>query len=160
SESLAGEAKLPEFHAAYARLIERLKRPRMVIVSPTMFEEAQLQSSQLAARLKSNNKALFAYNNELAKMAADRRLEFVDVAIPQGFLVLLGVDDFTGKWTPPLEPVISREGQHISTTGRSFVDGAIVSTLGLRSTALDIEQSNEKRLIELIRTKNRLWARY
>jgi hypothetical protein len=160
SECLAGKGNLASFIAAYSKLIDRLRRPRLVLVSPTMFEEAQSQSAQFVAKLKDNNKSLIEYNNGVEELAKQRRVPFINVMIPQGFLILLGTDDFTGKWTPPLEPLVSREGQHISDIGRSFVDGAIASGLGLKPGPVDSTNPNDRRLLEVIRAKNRLWDRY
>jgi len=159
-ESLAGSAKLSSFIEGYASLLDRLKRSRVVIISPTMFEETRYQTPQFAATLRHNNVSLFEYSEHLESFAKQRGSRFVNATNPVSFLVLDGTEGKGGQRMPPLETVISRDGQHASKIGRAFIDASIAFVLGVQPKTKDSENLEDEALLELIRVKNRLWDRY
>ncbi len=136
-EALDGQGRLPEFTAAYHRLLDQFsaQTPRLVLLSPTPFEKPQ-QSH--APNLAAKNDDLAAYVNVARKIARERRIPFVDL-----FTSLSRRDG----------PRLTDNGMHLTDEGLRIVAQAIAQQLGVNVN----RTSNLADLRGAIREKNRLW---
>ena len=151
-ESLGGEEKLPEFVAAYEKLIGRMSgggKRRVVVLEPTSPEikegsppaQKQIRTPEHAASWKNFSLYSKAITN-LAKKTGPPLLENI-MTIP-------------GEMT--------RDQIHLSDTGASFLaeDTAARLAAGGDTLALPrpLQVDDEKAFLALIRSKNRLWFDY
>lgn len=137
-ESLAGEGKLPDFVAAYEKLIARLSgggKRKVVLQAPTPIPAA----SPAAARFK----ALPAYVAAVRDLAQRKELPALFPA--EG--LNLGLESY-------------RDGLHLNEVGQTAVAARTAQLLGANRRALPLPGSANVTLAGLIRKKNRLWFHY
>ncbi len=158
-ESLGGKEKLPEFISAYEKLLERFSaggQRRLLIVGPSFVEPAtSLQPTTQQALLhamESEDEAHTAISN-FANKKGYRLADAVKIA---ALLRLLGVDEKTGKWNPPIGLTFTRDGLHMSDVGQKLVAAGICQELGIQATP----ESLNSEMISAIRAKNHLWFDY
>jgi len=151
SESLQGREKLPQFVAAYERLLDTLaaKTRRVVLLSPTPFEKMEPPLRDDPVRTED----LKLYVEAIQVLAKERGFPFVDLFTP--------LQKSAGR-----EPRLTRDGMHLSAHGH---------WLAARETARQLGQSLEvakakmdpktgalsppdfERLRQTILAKNQLW---
>jgi hypothetical protein len=131
-ESFRGEAGLPAFRDAYARLLGEIseRTKRVVVLSPTPFTAAEAPLPDLSLR----NGDLRKYADACRELAAARGFLFVD---------LMGA------------PLPTRNGVHLSEPGLEAAARAVAEALGLPK--VDLTATPAARLREAVREKNRLW---
>ncbi len=137
-EALDGPGRLPEFIAAYHRLLDQFagRTRRLVLVSPTPFEKP---SAPDAPDLTLRNGDLAAYVEAIRDLARQRNAVFVDLFHP---------------W--PLRPPgerLTEDGIHLTESGLREVSKAIARQLG----AAENLSGSMVQLREAIVEKNRLW---
>ncbi len=135
-ESLDGVSALPEFRAAYDRLIGELKTlsPRIVLVAPTPFFPIG-PASELA---DPRNEVLAEYRKAISELAAAHGALFVDVD--------QRLDSGLG------EP--GRDGIKLADPGHLRLTGIICDSLNIEQSSFDPE------LLDRIHEKNLLWQQY
>jgi hypothetical protein len=152
-ESLAGKDKLPEFVAAYEKLIERWSgggKRRIVLLAPVLFSQSALpvgkdvEFYRQTTKLKSDNDALDDYIDAVRELAEKHHALFVNDSN-------LEVAD----------ALVQRDGVHLTTTGELVMAGSIAKALGgkaeMRASRI---QGDASILLQLINAKNRLWFNY
>jgi glucose/arabinose dehydrogenase/mono/diheme cytochrome c family protein len=138
-EALDGPARLPEFTAAYHRLLDQFaaRTPQLVLVSPMPFEKPrQPHAPDLPAR----NDHLGAYVDVVRRIARERRAIFVDL--------------FAALSKRPAGALrLTENGMHLTPEGQRIVAGLIAQELGAKvSRTADMDD-----LRAAISEKNRLW---
>lgn len=149
-ESLAGTEKLPEFIAAYGKLIERLKGDRkrkLILISPCEFARADQAVPRYFERLVGlNESSLQAYLQSIRQIASDHGANLAD-------LFPLIVTD----------TILQRDGVHLTALAHSAAARHVFDQFGVpgteRLTAFII-MPPEEQLRQLIVAKNRLWSNY
>jgi glucose/arabinose dehydrogenase/mono/diheme cytochrome c family protein len=133
-EALDGVEKLPQFSAAYHRLLDQFTAvtPRLVLLSPTPFEKPLLP---LAPDLSLRNKDLKAYTDVIREIAAQRGAIFVDLFTPFS----------TGQGR------LTENGVHLTDQGLETVATTVSGQLGAIDHLVSPDLNN------LIVEKNRLW---
>ena len=137
-ESLAGEGKLPAFTAAYEKLIDRLGaggRRRIVLMASTPVPGAGLASKQF--------KYVAAYTDAIREIAQRRGLRFI---LPND-----GADIAAASY---------RDGLHLNEAGQHAVAVRAAEALGTGKLADEFTSTDEFRLLDAVRAKNRLWFHY
>ena len=135
-ESMEGKERLEDFANAYERLIDDyLKQAKQVVaVAPLAFEKP---ANSLLPDLTVHNPSLALYVGKISKMAAERKLVFVDL--------------FTGTprgWTG--------NGMHLRADAHEKA-----AALWMERAGLEVSPFGEiKALREAVREKNRLWFDY
>ena len=135
-ESMEGKERLEDFANAYERLIDDyLKQAKQVVaVAPLAFEKP---ANSLLPDLTVHNPSLALYVGKISKMAAERKLVFVDL--------------FTGAprgWTG--------NGMHLRADAHEKA-----AALWMERAGLEVSPFGEiKALREAVREKNRLWFDY
>lgn len=135
-ESLDGVAKLPEFVAAYGKLLDEFEKQtrQIVLVSPMPFEKP---GPKLAPNLRQRNSDVTAYSAAIRKLAADRKHLFVDLSSATG-------------------DRLTRDGIHLLPDAHAIIDDLVAQQLGVSVSPGDIREG----LRDLILEKNRLWFDY
>lgn len=140
-ESLAGKEKLPEFIAAYEKLLERFSgegKRRVVMLVPT--------------RTAKPNDAVDSYDGAIREIASKRKAVLVDLSV-----------------VASLDAPILRDGVHLNARGEKelawFVGSSLDSTAKesyrLLGTGLQPTDNVElHQLLALLIAKNRLWFDY
>lgn len=149
-EALDGVAKLPEFVAAYHRLLDEFsaRTVRIVLVSPMRFEKP---TSPNVPDLTLRHADVLAYTNAIAEMAKQRHAVFVD-------LCTLKFQEPTG--------LAAREDRSLKDNSRQIADNGIhLTTHGTRVIAHRIAEllklpprNGASGLNEAIIAKNHLWS--
>ncbi len=137
-EALDGKARLPEFIAAYHRLLDQFagRTRRLVLVSPMPFEKPLASH---APDLRQRNDDVAAYANAVSGLAKQRSAVFVDLFGP------LQEHQST--------PRLTEDGIHLTESGLKVVAGIIARQLGA-------EENRSAAMLPLraaIVEKNRLW---
>ncbi|MEA3210524.1 MAG: hypothetical protein QOE70_3581 [Chthoniobacter sp.] len=140
AEAFDGVARLPEFTAAYARLLDEfaMRTPRVVLLSPRPFEKPLASH---APDLTLRNADAGAYANAVRELARQRGAVFVDLFTP---LAQRQAD----------APRLTDNGLHLNDEGLRVVADLIARALGA-------ESPGGEKLAELraaITEKNRLFA--
>ena len=152
SESLQGKERLPQFIAAYEKLLNSLAAQArgVIILSPTPFENTQ--SLDLSAR----NDDLEAYVESIGSLAQGRGHRLVDLFTP--------LRQSAGK-----EPRLTRDGLHLNARGQWLAAQETARQLGLATPnpklKLDagtgaISPATYERMRQAILEKNQLWFDY
>lgn len=136
-EALDGQGRLPEFIAAYHRLLDQFARstPRLVLLSPTPFEKPLASH---APDLSQRNDDLRAYVEAIREMARQRGAVFVDLFSPLA-------DGSTERLT--------ENGMHLTDAGLQRVARLATESLGFPVRAVAIPEEVRRAIQE----KNRLW---
>lgn len=137
-EALDGVKRLPEFVAAYHRLLDQFagRTRRLVLVSPMPFEKPLASH---APDLTQRNSDVVAYANAVRDLARQRGAVFVDLVAP------IALRKSAGRLT--------EDGIHLTEVGLREVAGLIARQLG---TEENLSASMEP-LRQAIVEKNRLW---
>jgi len=136
-EALDGIDRLPEFIAAYGKLLDQFEKQtkQIVLISPMPFEEP---GPKLAPALTQRNDDVAGYTAAVRKLATDRKHLFVD-------LFEIRPDER-----------LTRDGIHLVAEAHALVDRNIAEQLGVSASPGIIREG----LRELIQEKNRLWFDY
>ncbi|MGB8170434.1 MAG: hypothetical protein WCF18_23225 [Chthoniobacteraceae bacterium] len=151
-ESLAGKEKLPEFIAAYEKLIERMsggRKRRVVVVQPTSPEysngEGRKADRKTAGLADAQWKAFPAYWKAITDLGTKIGPPF-------------------GEYSLSIGGEMTRDHIHVSDTGASFMADETVDRFLTGDKRFDIHRplqvDDEKEFLDLIRAKNRLWFDY
>jgi hypothetical protein len=135
-ESLDGTARLPEFVAAYEKLIERLRgapKRRIALVAPTPPSATSSAAPRFAA--------VAEYSTAIRGVA--ERKEVLALITPTG--AMLTAEDY-------------RDGIHLNERGQMKLATRLAPLLG--AGAVDVPERDVAPLAELVRAKNRLWFHY
>jgi putative membrane-bound dehydrogenase-like protein len=137
-EALDGVNRLPEFVAAYHRLLDQFaaRTRRLVLVSPMPFEKPLASH---APDLTQRNGAVAAYANAVRGLARQRGAVFVDLVKP-----------LTER---PRASRLTEDGIHLSEAGLSEVAALIAEQLGADPSLASGMPSLRQAIVE----KNRLW---
>ena len=184
SESLAGEEKLPEFIAAYEKLLQRLSGPtkrRLLVLKPNPFTPSELSSPVEKERLALLQETLAKYSNGIDALAAR----------PDTVILFKHPREKPAEQEdPPIKSRVSdaklpptRDGMHLSPAGAMVsaanIRGALVAHERVESLPKDESnllpapllpgpplRANKQPKVEkdnlhsLIIEKNRLWYHY
>ncbi|MEQ1850252.1 MAG: GDSL-type esterase/lipase family protein [Chthoniobacteraceae bacterium] len=137
-ESMAGPARLREFTAAYEKLIDRIAgggKRRVVLLGPTPVSGGLPASSRF--------KSIEAYADAVREVAGRRGLPCI---IP---------DD-----GPTLAASSYWDGLHLNEEGHNIIAARVASLFGVKARPDDAPSTDELRLADAIRAKNRLWFHY
>jgi len=156
AESLRGPNALPQFVAAYERLLDRYATGgrRLVLLSPTPFEKGP----DFLPDRTDRNAVLDEYVDAVHRVAKERKAGFVDL--------------FT-YWRPQPRnsmPKLTRDGLHLNTRSQwnaaqtvfqdEFGGGTFWAMVTIDSGTGAISQPRPEPLRQLILEKNRLWFDY
>jgi hypothetical protein len=154
-ESLGGKAKLPEFTAAYEKLIERFGakgKRRVALIGPSRFEGGTvLSKAQASAR------------NENVSVYSLAILNLKDQLSPAPLVAEMDLSFPPSHWRQ------TRDGVHLTDSGLKRVaniagsgfDARLLDFGRVLGTGLDRPDNVElRRLLALIVAKNRLWFDY
>lgn len=139
-EVLDGLKRLPEFTAAYHRLLDEFSTQtrKLVLIGPMPFERSL---SPNAPDLTTKNTDVRAYSEAVQAIAKQRGAVFVDVFTP-----LL--------YRPASEPRLTDDGIHLNPNGQRIVASLIAEKLGVEPSSASPRES----LREAIAEKNELWS--
>jgi putative membrane-bound dehydrogenase-like protein len=137
-EVFDGVERLPEFKAAYHRLLDEfsVQTRRCVLVSPMPFEKPLASH---APDLIQRNRDVAAYADAVWEIARERQAVFVDLVGPLSRL-------------PKNGDRLTEDGIHLTPEGLEIVGSIVAQQLGAES-----EGSNLDALKPIIAAKNRLW---
>lgn len=135
-ESLEGPERLPDFVAAYAKLIEDLLplTKRIVLVEPTPFFESGPAANQVAER----NATLAAYNEAIGRIAGERSFRFIRAAV---------------EWNAGM----SDNGVHLNESGHLALANSLLDQIG---AGVRKAENMSPSLLDAIARKNLLWQQY
>ena len=135
-ESLEGTERLPDFVAAYTKLIDDLLplTNRIVLVEPTPFFE----SGPAAARAGGRNTVLASYGEAIERLASERKLLFVRAA---------------ADWKAGL----SDNGVHLNESGQLVLANSLLDQIG---AGVRKAENMSPALHDAIARKNLLWQQY
>lgn len=138
-EVFDGQAKLPEFKAAYHKLIDQFaaRTPRLVLISPMPFEKP---AASHAPDLRDRNADVKAYAEAVREVAKARGAVFVDLFTP------LSKRDAA-------QPRLTDNGIHLNEEGLKVVSRLIAQQLGASYSEGDDLTNLRAAIVE----KNRLW---
>jgi len=152
-ESLAGKEKLPEFIAAYRKLISRLSdggKRRVAIIAPLDFGQSPTNlphddpRSARIEELRKHNEVLHSYNGAMRDMATELNVGFI-------YLPLL----------PESKTPLQRDGVHLTDAGQfRMADYFAIETRTMVSMPANPKYYMIGRLLPTIREKDRLWFNY
>ncbi|MHA3769915.1 hypothetical protein ACXR0O_00080 [Verrucomicrobiota bacterium sgz303538] len=163
-ESFAGKEKVPEFMAAYDKLMRRLEnggRRRVLVLTPCTFAQSspltkeEIEGRPLLATLpdwRQRFENLSEYSEAISKRGSTPGLPVPPGAWNVVELFDLGVDDVQ----------LERDGLHLSDYGHLFLARNVVrSVLNVTIDVLtDTDGTQLEPLRKLIAAKNRLWFHY
>jgi lysophospholipase L1-like esterase len=145
-ESLAGREKIPEFIAAYEKLLDRLApgdSRRVVLLTPGIFE----QVAGIPIDRGEANQTLAKYREAIVALAERRHLLSVDLAAAMA--------------QAPQAIRTTRDGLHLSEEGRRFLAVAVMIAIIKRDGPPNNGEAHvHTDIFSLIREKNRLWFNY
>jgi hypothetical protein len=135
-ESLEGPERLPDFTAAYAKLLDELLplTKRIVLVEPTPF----FNSGPAVTNPGERNDVLSAYIGSIERLAAERNLLFIRVG---------------AEWNAGM----SDNGVHLNEAGHRVFADAIRDRIGANRQLGEKENAS---LHDAIARKNLLWQQY
>lgn len=135
-ESLEGEKRLPDFIAAYGKILDELAplTARLVLVEPTPF----LESGPAADHANERNAVLGSYSEAIEGLAKERGLRFVRLR--------------DGEW----KAAMSDNGVHLNEAGHRLFAAEILEGLGHSGGS----QDSPPALRDAIARKNLLWQQY
>ncbi|MGI9242638.1 MAG: PVC-type heme-binding CxxCH protein [Verrucomicrobiales bacterium] len=136
-EALDGPARLPEFRAAYHRLLDQFgtRTRRLVLVSPMPFERP-LATHAPDLTLRNDDVALYA--EAIREIASQRGAVYVDLISP------LSLRSSADRLTD--------DGIHLGEAGLSVIAELIAAELGIKARGAGLQS-----LREAVVTKNQLW---
>lgn len=142
-EALDGIDKIPEFIAAYSRLIDQVAQvtPRIVLITPTPYEPS---SFPYGPDLLEANHSLTRYVQQIQSLATSRGLICVDLFSPW---------NIRGEKTPDR---LTDNGIHWNGSGQKKISATIARQLSFPHDASP-SQPGDEYLNQLIRDKNKLW---
>ncbi|MFT4589864.1 MAG: hypothetical protein ACI8QF_003986, partial [Limisphaerales bacterium] len=142
-EALDGKVRIPEFTAAYEKLLDEFEKQtkRIVLMSPTAFGAPEAKS---APPLYNRNNDLQAYVKAIKGIAAKRGLVFVDLFLPKGS-------------TDSKQALLRGDGIHLNEGGHFVTAIYTKDQLGYRD--IDLHPIDDSLLDEILE-KNRLWQNY
>ena len=173
-ESLAGKEKLPEFIAAYEKLVERLSggaKRRMVVLAPNGFPPKRIAPIPMPGlpyapitELGEKGETLLEYGGAIRAAAGRRQLSVLDPAGEQNLRLAFA----------------TRDGIHLGDDAHGFIATAVAKALAGDAIERDLDRAFagvsakpmkdddfdtprfrlEKRAAELTLEKNRLWFHY
>lgn len=153
NESLKGRDALPQFVRAYHKLLDEFsaRTNRIVLLSPTLFEERPALASDVAAR----NQDLALYVEAIGRLAQEHQLGFVQLFSP------------LRKASSPKQP-LTRDGLHLNAQGHWVAAQETIKQLGLKKSArVKLDASTGalapvefEHLRQAIRQKNQFWFDY
>ena len=149
-EALDGVAKLPEFVAAYHRLLDEFsaRTVRLVLVSPMLFQKA---TSPNVPDLTKRNEEVKAYANAIKTIAKQRGALFVDVTeLPAK--AMRNTLRFADSPLPDDAKSYTHDGIHLTPHGLLNIAVNVFGSLNGKAIPTDAE------LGAAIVTKNRLWS--
>ena len=149
-EALDGVAKLPEFVAAYHRLLDEFsaRTVRIVLVSPMLFQKA---TSPNVPDLTKRNEEVKAYANAIKTIAKQRGALFVDVTeLPAK--AMRNTLRFADSPLPDDAKSYTHDGIHLTPYGLLNIAVNVFGSLNGKAIPTDAE------LGAAIVTKNRLWS--
>ena len=151
-EALDGVAKLPEFVAAFHRLLDELsaRTVRLVLVSPMRFEKP---ASPDVPDLTKRNDDVRAYAAAVQSIAQQRGAVFVNLAEARYAGAAEGRGS-AGQLTDGSKRVADN-GVHLTDLGTSLLADVIINSLGQPPAR---KPSGHPELLAAIVAKNRLWA--
>ncbi|GDY21764.1 hypothetical protein LBMAG56_31110 [Verrucomicrobiota bacterium] len=137
-EALDGVARLPEFSAAYHRLLDQFaaRTRKLVLVSPMPFEKP---TASHAPDLTQRNADVAAYANAVREIAKQRGAVFVDLFAPIA---------------------VRKSGQRLTDDGIHLTEAGLADVAGLIARPLGVEPKLSAELDPLraaIVQKNQLW---
>lgn len=137
-ESMAGPEGLPRFGEAYEKLIERFQKHtrKVVLITPTPFESVPGREHLLPDVAK-RNADLALYVQEISRIAAERKLPFVDL--------------FSNA-----KPGLTDNGLHVKVERQGDVAREIARQLGLTIP----DAATMRKLRPAVVEKHRLWYDY
>ena len=138
-EALDGAARIPEFIAAYHRLLDQfaLRTRRIVLVSPMPFEKPLAAN---APDLRLRNADVAAYTQALRELARQRGAVFVDLFTPLSA-------------RPAGVARLTDDGLHLNDVGLPEVARLIADQLGTPASTPAVRAALREAIIE----KSRLW---
>jgi len=138
-EVFDGVERLPEFKAAYHRLLDEfsVQTRRCVLVSPMPFEKPLASH---APDLTLRNPDVVAYADAVREIARERQAVFVDLVGPL-------------SRRPGNAGRLTEDGIHLAPEGLEVVGGIVAQQLGVA----EFENSSLDVLKPIIAAKNRLW---
>ena len=139
-ESLDGSASLPQFLAAYKKVLDELTplTNRLVLMSPTPF----FPTGPAAAQVKMRNPVLGEFVAGMRGLAGERGMLFVDLFTPL-------LSDLDAAW--------SLNGIHLTEAGHRVVAAQIAEQLKFPGGPVNVASQSLRQAIE---RKNRLWQQY
>lgn len=139
-ESFDGKARIPEFKAAYHRLIDQFssRTPRLVLISPMPFEKP---TASHAPDLTLRNDDVAAYADAVREVAKQRGAVFVDLFKPLS-------ERSAGQ------PRLTDNGLHLNAEGLRVAAHHIAGQLGVSTSESDDLSALRSAIVE----KNRQWA--
>ena len=137
-EALDGAARLPEFRAAYHRLLDQfaMRTRRLVLLSPMPFEKPMASH---APDLTQRNDDVALYAQAVREIAEQRGAVFVDLVAPVGM-------------RSSAADRLTEDGIHLNASGLRVVAGMIAAGLAVQPSGDDLPA-----LREAIVQKNQLW---
>lgn len=161
-ESLAGKEKLPEFIAAYEKLIGRFSaggKRRIAVLYPPEFELSMAQPPAVAAHLTSARERAVGLRNAVREMAERRDLWWCDYPGWLSAIASIMSDD-----EPERSPAImTRDGVHLCDFGQSLAAVVVAEDFsGQKIDRANLKVALDARagLLQAIIVKNSLWDRY
>jgi hypothetical protein len=151
-ESLDGKEKIPEFTAAYKKLLERFSnggKRRILVLSPYYFSQSTSLNPEDTERLhqaeflKSHDESASLYAHAIEQITRELNLRCVDN-------LDLGMDD----------AVLQRDGIHLTEIGHQAMIFGTMLQLQLRMQTEKETPENTAQLLKLIVAKNKLWFNY
>lgn len=139
-EAFDGIPKLPQFTAAYHRLLDQFTActPRLVLLSPMPFERSKASHSP---DLTLRNTDARAYAEAVRTVAQQRGLLYVDLFTPL-------------SQRPASAPRLTDNGVHLNAHGLREVAGIIARQLGAAPSLPGAQAALREAIVE----KNRLWS--
>ena len=137
-EALDGQERLPEFIAAYHRLLDQFSAQtrRIVLLSPTPYETPHAPN---APDLKERNNDLAAYSAAIREIALQRKAVFIDL--------------FSTK--PPGR--LTEDGLHPTPEGQALVARSVAESIGNCNKLVIPQSPGFQELRRVIVEKNRHW---
>jgi len=146
-ESLAGTEKLPEFLAAYEKLVERLRaggKRRVILMLPEPFgAAAESGKPKVALRLEMAEEPLKAYTKGIVELAQKLSLP---APLP--------------PWTAAHTKSLQRDGVHLDAAGLKAAAWSLTTGLANTQPAALPASPVDDSLRAAIQAKNRYWYRY
>jgi hypothetical protein len=161
-ESLAGKEKIPDFIAAYEKLLERFSnggKRRLIVLAPFDFgmelrkQNAIYEFADKWKALQSHNNSVQAYAVAIADLCTKLHTQYLDVRD-------LRSPDIRPAWTWKGAVLqIQRDGCHLNDSGQRLVAQVVSDKLEIPALSVG-ERYNSDGLLDAIHAKNLLWFNY